>query len=162
MLKLFVYGTLKRGYPNHARFCQGVRELRPAQVRGCLFQGPGYPFLEVPGEDILARGTAWPLADVATQVRLSKKVHAYPGPVAENSAEGTWGTVYGELLSFDDPEARLPAIDRLEGFRPEGRSLYRRVLVPAAVNGACEIAWAYTLATARDKGRRLVSGCWPE
>lgn len=30
--------------------------------------------------------------------------------------------MYGELLTFDDPETRLPAIDRLEGFHP-GRSL---------------------------------------
>ena len=42
---------------------------------------------------------------------------------------GTWGAVYGELLTFDDPETRLPPIDRLEGFRQGGRSLYRRVLV---------------------------------
>lgn len=35
---------------------------------------------------------------------------------------GDWGRVYGELLTFDDPESRLPAIDRLEGFRPGGSS----------------------------------------
>ncbi len=32
MLKLFVYGTLKRGYWNHDPFCQGVLKIREAQV----------------------------------------------------------------------------------------------------------------------------------
>ena len=70
--------------------------------------------------------------------------------------------MYGELLTFDDPASRLPAIDRLEGFRPGGSSLYRRVLVPATVNGASELAWVYTVETTGIKRRRIVSGCWPE
>jgi len=44
------------------------------------------------------------------------------------------GPVYEELLTFDDPEDRLPAIDRLEGFHPGGPCLYRRVLVPVQAN----------------------------
>ena len=47
VLRLFVYGTLKRGYGNHDRFCQGVLEIREAQVRGRLYEGPGFPVLEV-------------------------------------------------------------------------------------------------------------------
>ncbi len=71
MLKLFVYGTLKRGYWNHDAFCEGVLKVREAQVRGRLYEGPGFPLLEVPDEDVLARGTAAPLADAATQAALS-------------------------------------------------------------------------------------------
>ena len=48
-----------------------------------------------------------------------------------------------ELLTFDDPEIRLPAIDRLEGFHPGGPCLYRRVLVPVQVNGTVLTAWLY-------------------
>lgn len=70
--------------------------------------------------------------------------------------------MYGELITFDDPETRLPAIDRLEGFRPGRRSLYRRVLVPASVNGAPKLAWVYTVETTGIKGCRLVSGRWPD
>ena len=73
-----------------------------------------------------------------------------------------WGAVYGELLTFDDPEPRLSSIDRLEGFRPGGPSLYRRVLIPATVNGTRELAWVYTVETTRIKRRRIVSGRWPE
>ena len=45
-----------------------------ARIRGRLYEGPGFPVLEVPDEDILACGTSDPLADVATQVRLSARV----------------------------------------------------------------------------------------
>ena len=162
VLRLFVYGTLKRGYWNHDRFCRGVGEIREAQVRGRLYEGPGFPVLEVPEEDVLARGTAAPLADVATQARLSRRVASCSRPERESATTGAWGAVYGELLCFDDPEARLPAVDRLEGFRPSGSSLYRRVLVPAMVDGAREFAWVYTVGTTGIKRRRIVSGCWPE
>ena len=162
MLKLFVYGTLKRGYWNHDVFCEGVLEIREAQVLGRLYEGPGFPLLEVLDEDVLASGTADPLADVATQARLSDQVGSCSGPERESATAGAWGAVYGELLAFDDPASRLPAIDRLEGFRPGCPSLYRRVLVPAKVSDACELAWVYTVETTGIKRRRIVSGCWPE
>ena len=117
MLNLFVYGTLKRGYRNHNQFCRGALEIREAQVRGRLYDGPGFPVLEVPGVDVLACGTADPLADVGTQTRLSGRVGKHSRPVREGTEAGGWGAVYGEVLTFDDPESRLPAIDRLEGFR---------------------------------------------
>ena len=160
MLRLFVYGTLKRGYGNHDRFCRGALEIREAQVRGRLYDGPGFPVLEVPAEDVLAGGTTDPLADVATQGRLACRMRRTSKAV--QAAAGGWGTVYGELLTFDDPESWLPAIDRLEGFRPDGRSLYRRVLVVASVCGGPELAWAYTLESTGIKHRRILSGRWPE
>ena len=162
MLKLFVYGTLKRGYWNHDAFCEGVLKVREAQVRGRLYEGPGFPVLEVPDEDILAYGTANHLADVATQAGLSDWVGSDPRPAPESATAGAWAAVYGELLSFDDPESRLPAIDRLEGFRPGGSSLYRRVLVLVIVEGACELAWVYTVEETDIKRSRIVSGCWPD
>ncbi len=162
MLKLFVYGTLKRGSWNHDSFCQGMLEIWEAQVRGRLHDGPGFPVLEVPDEDVLAHGTVNPLADVTTQAGLSDSMGADPRPLPERATAGAWGAVYGELLTFDDPESRLPPIDRLEGFRPGGSSLYRRVLVPATVEGVCELAWVYTVETTGIKRRRIVSGRWPE
>ena len=69
VLRLFVYGTLKRGYWNHDPFCRGVLAIQEAQVRGRLFEGPGFPVLEVPDEDILAHGTGDPLADMGIQGR---------------------------------------------------------------------------------------------
>ncbi|MBW1705052.1 MAG: gamma-glutamylcyclotransferase [Deltaproteobacteria bacterium] len=67
ILRLFVYGTLKRGYWNHDRFCRGVLDVQEAVVRGRLYEMPsGIPVLKVPKEGILAHGTAGPIADVAT------------------------------------------------------------------------------------------------
>ena len=162
LLRLFAYGTLKRGCRNHHAFCRGFVEIREASVRGRLYQGPEYPILEVPEDDILAQGTTHPLADAATQARLSDQVRSKLRRLPESATGDAWGAVYGELLTFDDPETRLPPIDRLEGFRPAGRSLYRRVLVPAAVEGARQLAWVYTVENLGIGRRRIESGRWPE
>ena len=162
MLKLFVYGTLKSGCRNHQDFCRGYVELLEATVRGRLYEGPGYPILEVPEADILAHGTHDPLADTATQARLSHWVQAGLHPAPEGTTGETWDTVYGELFTFDDPQTRLPPIDRLEGFHPGGRSLYRRLLVPATVGGARQLAWVYAVENPGIRRRRITSGRWPE
>jgi hypothetical protein len=62
-------------------------------------------------------------------------------PVPENATAGDCGPVYGELLTFDDPEIRFPAIDRLEGFSPNARSLYRRALVLICIDGRMVPSW---------------------
>ena len=49
ILRLFVYGTLKRGYWNHQRFCAQARKIEPAVVWGRLYRlNAGFPALEVP------------------------------------------------------------------------------------------------------------------
>jgi hypothetical protein len=95
----------------------------------------GYPVLVVPEEAILARGTADAVADACRQGTVAAK--------AEQD-DPTWSDVPGELLTFDDPQKRLPRIDRLEGFHPGGESLYQRVLLPIrCANGLRAAAWAY-------------------
>jgi gamma-glutamylcyclotransferase (GGCT)/AIG2-like uncharacterized protein YtfP len=162
MLKLFVYGTLKRGFWNHDRFCRGVLDIREAEVRGRLYEmHSGIPVLQVPDGDVLANGTPDPLADVATQARLSEQLASYPVPSLQSATAGDWGCVYGELLTFDDPENRLPAIDRLEGFHPGGSSLYRRVLVPICITGMAQPAWLYIGDSCLRPDLRLIpSGTW--
>jgi len=163
LLRLFVYGTLKRGYWNHDRFCRGALDIQEAVVRGRLYEmSSGIPVLEVPETDILAHGTADSLADVATQARPAGHLASYLEPMPESATAGDWGPVYGELLTFDDPSTRLPAIDRLEGFHPGGPCLYRRVLVPVRTKGAELPAWLY-VAGDRWTGsfRELSGGVWP-
>ena len=165
MLRLFVYGTLKRGFWNHDRFCRGVLAVEDALVRGRLFEtSSGIPVLQVPEEDILAVGTTNPLADVATQAHVTARMsNPEPTPVRhqENATGAPWGPVYGELLTFDDPEPRLPAIDRLEGFHPGGPCLYCRVLVPIRTNGTVLPAWLYVVGD-RWTGsfKELTAGIW--
>ncbi len=159
---IFVYGTLRRGSRNHHAFCRGFVELQEATVRGRLYEGPGYPILEVPEGDVLALGTTDPLADAATQARLSNRVRTGFLQLPEATAQETWDTVYGELFTFDDPRTLLPSIDRLEGFHPGGRCLYRRVLVPASVEGVRQLAWVYVVENLGIGRHRIASGRWPE
>jgi len=122
MLRLFVYGTLKRGFWNHDRFCRGVLTVEDTVVRGRLFEtSSGILVLEVPEEDILAVGTTNPLADVATQAHVTARI-SNPEPTPDRLLKKGTGAplclVYGEILTFDDPVIRLPAIDRMGGVTP--------------------------------------------
>jgi gamma-glutamylcyclotransferase (GGCT)/AIG2-like uncharacterized protein YtfP len=103
---------------------------------------------------VVERGSIYALGteDYATDARLQR----------EASVEGSvlaGGPVYGEILTFDDPTQRLPALDGLEGYRPGKASLYERVLIPTEVAGKPQLAWAYALA--RPAGALLPLGRWP-
>ena len=104
----------------------------------------------VPEEDVQAVGTGDPAGDAAEQRRLARAgARPLDGP-----------RVSGELFTFDDPEERLPALDRLEGFDPAGPSPYRRVLLPAETSGgAGALAWAYV--AEGSSGIYLPGGRWP-
>jgi gamma-glutamylcyclotransferase (GGCT)/AIG2-like uncharacterized protein YtfP len=147
---MFFYGTLKRGHANHDLYCRGYLRAEEATVRGRLYDLPsGYPALVVPEEDVRAIGTADPTGDASEQQLAHGKVYRLDGIL-----------VSGELLTFDDPEERLPVLDRLEGFDPAGPSLYRRVLIPAETSGGNGVlAWAYVIE--RASGTYLRGGSWP-
>lgn len=124
--------ALKRGFWNHDRFCRGVLNIREAVARGRLYEmHSGIPVLQVPDGDVLAHGTSDVLADVATQARFSEQPALYPEPAQQSVTTGDWARVYGELLTFKDPETRLPATcpaiaqrataDRPPGGIPPGR-----------------------------------------
>ena len=114
-LTLFSYGTLKRRHANHDPFCRGYSHVEEATARGRLYDLPaGYPALVVPKEDIRAVGTADPIHDASEKQRL--------GRTGAHRPDGA--LVFGKLFTFDDPEERLPALDRLEGFNPGRPCLY--------------------------------------
>jgi gamma-glutamylcyclotransferase (GGCT)/AIG2-like uncharacterized protein YtfP len=149
---MFFYGTLKRGQRNHDRYCRGALRVDEAAVRGDLYDLPfGYPALVVPEESIHVVGTADPTRDAEEQRRLDRELVALPeGP-----------RVLGELFAFDDPESRLPPIDRLEGFDPaDASSHYRRVLLPVETSeNSSVLAWAYVVEAS--SGAYLPGGSWP-
>jgi len=137
LFRLFVYGTLKRGYWNHERFCRSAVSIEEATVRGRLYEMPsGIPVLRVSEESMFALGTEDPLADAATQDHFDLP--------HDTQTLGEWLMIRGELLTLSDPSRDLPPIDRLEGYRPGRFSLYRRVLVPATTSGGIVAAWTYT------------------
>jgi gamma-glutamylcyclotransferase (GGCT)/AIG2-like uncharacterized protein YtfP len=86
-----------------------------------------------------------------------------PRSIEVEKGEGLvgWDAVYGEVMTFQDPEERLPGIDGLEGFRPGGESFYTRVLVPIMLAGSGEtvLAWAYSVG--EGSGIHLPGGSWP-
>lgn len=147
---LFVYGTLKKGFPAHEHFfgrhCGVAGE---AVVRGELFGLPaGYPALAVPKGDILAVGTANPASDAESQRGTSLAHRERPG-----------SRVHGEAYRLEDPERLLPALDVFEGFDPHGESLYRRVLIPAWTRlGETFSVWAYAMEN--PPGARISGGKW--
>ena len=153
-IRLFVYGTLKRGFHNH-RFVVQASAIQPAWTWGRLWHlQAGFPALEVPDPLILAHGSDRPLHDA----RLQTKSPPFPA----GKPDGDWDWIGGELVTLVDPEANLPPIDRLEGFRPDDArypSLYDRVLVPVWTATAGGVAWTYDGAKLRSEGIRC--GFWP-
>lgn len=148
LLNVFVYGTLKRGQRNHEPYCSGALSVREARVSGWLYDLPfGFPGLMVPAETVLAIGTEDYAGDAGKQY-LACGLSRSLDPV-----------VHGELLTFDDPAQRLPALDGLEEFRPGEPGLYRRVLIPVQTNGEALLAWAYAIKN--PSGKQLSGGRWP-
>jgi gamma-glutamylcyclotransferase (GGCT)/AIG2-like uncharacterized protein YtfP len=138
-IRIFVYGTLKSGYWNHERFCQGAYYIEEAVVRGQLNSLlSGIPVLKVPESDVLVIGTPDPMADAATQEQFQEEAVA-----ASEVFMTDWQMIQGEMIVFPDPQSTLPPIDRLEGFRPGSQSLYLRVLVPIVTKDGVQPAWCY-------------------
>jgi gamma-glutamylcyclotransferase (GGCT)/AIG2-like uncharacterized protein YtfP len=151
LLRMFFYGTLKRGQINHDRFCRSALQTEPATAQGHLYEMPfGFPGLHVREDDVRAVGTSDYLADAR------KQRQSPPTPPASDPA---WDLIHGELFTFDDPEDRLVALDAFEGYTPGEDGMYERVLIPVQTRGDALLAWAYGLK--RPAGTYLPGGCWP-
>jgi gamma-glutamylcyclotransferase (GGCT)/AIG2-like uncharacterized protein YtfP len=144
-LRIFAYGTLKRGFPNHAEYCSGALRISPACLRGRLFKlSPEIPVMIVPGEDIAAYGTSSFAADIEVQEQFEAFLKGKKAKGWTEAGGAAWRKVGGELLVFDDPYTRLPLLDSLEEFQPGHSSTYIRVLVPITVSSGLETcAWTY-------------------
>ena len=154
-IRLFVYGTLKRGFHNHRLVAQATA-IQPAWTWGRLWHlHAGFPALEVPDGLILAFGSAQPRRDAGIQVMTP--------PVRVSKPAGDWDWVSGELVTLADPDVDLPPIDRLEGFRSTAaRNLYDRVLVTVWVNdGGLEPVTAWTYDGRQLSGRQARYTAWP-
>ena len=138
LLRLFAWGTLKSGYWNHDPFCGGALEIREARIRGRLYERPGFPVLEGPGRGCPRPGDRRPVGrhrhtgllggHTGAPVRSGGVVTPDPSPKAPQRVPGAPCT--GSCSPSTTLIPALPAIDRLEGFRPGGSSLYRRVAGP--------------------------------
>jgi gamma-glutamylcyclotransferase (GGCT)/AIG2-like uncharacterized protein YtfP len=174
-VRLFVYGTLKRGQWGHARYCAGLRGVERATVAGRLYLfEEEYPGLEIPEASVLATATGDPAADVLRQAQVveawtSAAANATSSatssaPVERQLPDGDWQWIEGELLTLADARAALPAIERYEACDPvePGRGEYRRVL--AAVwpeSGGPVPAWVYVCDAERLSLKRWTATVWP-
>lgn len=141
LLAVFVYGTLKRGERNHARYAANACRVDPCAVVGRLWRRhTGTPILELPPGAALAPGTADPGADLATQQRFA--------PPRAQGGSSVWLPYYvevrGELCLFEDVATALPHLDELEEFVPGQPSLYDRVLAPI-LHPSVGAAWTYVI-----------------
>ena len=95
----------------------------------------------------------------------------FPGPHPDASrvcqarssdagGEGDWDAAQDKLVTFPDPRSDLPPLDRLGGFRSDGRRLYRRALVAVQTVTGGETAWIYHMAHVR-QGQRVRGDTWP-
>ena len=130
---LFTYGTLMNGHPNH-HYCRNAINIEPATVCGKLYQlSAGYPTLQVPEESIMSE-----TSNVKFQIHKD------------------WDTVYGELITFANPNEIKP-IDRLEGVP----HYYQRVLIPVQKsNGQAIAAWVYIMDHIHCSAQYLPDGTW--
>jgi gamma-glutamylcyclotransferase (GGCT)/AIG2-like uncharacterized protein YtfP len=75
---VFVYGTLKRGQPNHSLLAPFVREVREGRVTGTLVDLGAYPGL-VPGQGIV-RGELLRLEPGGVALRRLDDLEGFFGP----------------------------------------------------------------------------------
>lgn len=137
VLRLFVYGTLKRGFWNHVRYCGSAQSVEESTTRGRLYELPsGIPALEVPRTGILRTGTSDLASDIALADLSFTKARAL-------GAE-PWQQIQGELITLGRSVETLAMLDRLECFDPDGDSLYVRALVGVTCSdGQVVPAWCY-------------------
>ncbi len=151
-IRIFVYGTLKRGYRYHQRYCAHAKDIQPAAVWGRLYRlAAGYPALIVPESRILAYGTDNIRNDAKALERHQQPEFKHPG--------GDWDLIEGEVMTFDEPLRDLPPIEKLEGFRPGRFSEYQRVMVAARTEDGTLPVWTYDGTSLASRGLR--STRWP-
>ncbi len=147
LFPLFVYGTLKKGFPNYARHCATAVSIESAWCWGRLYAlEAGYPAMELPEQAIQAIGTVEYKLDAQQQ----GKVLNFEPP------RGDWDMVQGELMYFKNPNQEIPPIDLLEDFNPgSDKNLYERVLITIKTENGLVNAWTYMMKDGKHGGSRL-------
>jgi gamma-glutamylcyclotransferase (GGCT)/AIG2-like uncharacterized protein YtfP len=153
-LTLFVYGTLMRRGHYHAELFPDSPPTHAARTPGRLFHlSAGYPAVTLP--DSLQLATA--SGNLELDSRTEREWRAPVARFVEPASTQDW--VHGEVITVTDA-LRMRRLDELEGFRPGGRSLFLRLLVPVWIDlePAPRPAWIYVQKSPR--GRQIPSGRW--
>ena len=154
--EVFVYGTLLEGEANHEHYCKDVLSIDEATVIGALYRGPGFPFLSIPQDNIIAEGSLALRSDV---LKLCHYGDLDEGPRVHKG----WQEVSGQVITFRDGTEALAALDKLEGFGgSEEFNLYDRVLTSVWLPRQRKYikAWVYVMTDTPDESQRIESGDW--
>lgn len=82
---VFVYGTLLRGGPNHARFCGDALSIEPAWTAGRLYRLPtGLPVM-IDAADGTVYGEAMTFSDLGATLAKLDMLEGYSPPRPERS-----------------------------------------------------------------------------
>jgi len=101
-------------------------------------------------------GMAWLRTDSDLRLQNETKI---PQSAFKNPQSGDWDLVHRELMTFANPSFDLPPIDRLEAFDPNGRCVYKRVLVAVEASDLIRPVWLYNYKLGHNT-ERIASGCW--
>jgi len=142
-LRLFVYGTLKKGFGNHNFYCNGAT-IENAILYGKLYQSGGLPYASVEFEDFECIATLKNEEDYKLQEDLQLEVK---NGFLFNSFQNT-DCIKGELITFDNWEM-ISKLDALEGFfstlEPQ-LNHYTRILTTCQTAAKKEFScWVYNV-----------------
>lgn len=90
MMKVFVYGTLKKGYSNHQFYMNDAKFIREATASGfSMVNGPGFPFA-FKKKDSLIQGELYEIDE--TTLKQLDYLESYPSfyTRSEDGPEGSW------------------------------------------------------------------------
>ncbi len=147
---LFVYGSLGPPGSHDSLLRPWLSEVSPATAPGCLYEDDeGFPFLDMPHEAILAKGTgdleedlaAWNIVCGALRTLNRDDPRWHSAPDQEPSV------VEGFLLTFQKWPGPVPLLDEWEEFQPPSCYVYQRVIACVCVGESCMNAhvpaWTY-------------------
>ena len=161
VLRIFVYGTLKRGYNNHPRLA-GAESIINGHAVGDLYDLGSFPMLHIPPPGrILGQSRKILSEDLEALDNWAEMLKRKPNLQA--FVRGA--AVYGELATFSGTEEFLQGVlnglDSLEGFSGDpATSFYNRVILPVGTSLGVLPAWTYVKIGCRPEGLFLPRGIW--
>ena len=153
-LRVFVYGTLKKGFGNHSYYCEGAT-VETAMIKGKLYQSGSLPYASVDYEDFESIASQKNEKDFAMQEELQSEVE---NGFLFNSFRGI-ECIKGELITFENWEM-ISKLDSLEGFFSSDESSlnhYTRILTTCKTTTKEFSCWVYNVGSKSTlKGAELI------
>lgn len=158
MIKVFVYGLLRKGFELHHQIEDFVIENKPAKILGNKFDGKEKYFdqIFIPNDSILAKATGDYPKDFGMQTKIQNG-NKIKGPTIKDLTDNSnpKKTIDGELLTLGckylkyNKSLILFILDSIENIDPEipEDDWYKRALVPVYLEEGMDTAWIYYIDT---------------